>query len=69
MSNPWMKKNPLLSLWLSGANSVAGAAQGRVRANAQRQATAATRQVTQTLMQAWLAPWAATPPRRTRKRR
>ena len=26
MRNPWSKKNPLMSLWLSGANAVAGAA-------------------------------------------
>ena len=28
MKNPWLKKNPLMSLWLSGANKVAGAARG-----------------------------------------
>ena len=26
MANPWTKKNPLLSMWLSGANAVAGKA-------------------------------------------
>ncbi|RBP16816.1 hypothetical protein DFR50_10493 [Roseiarcus fermentans] len=24
MANPWLKKNPFLSMWLSGANAVAG---------------------------------------------
>jgi len=28
MANPFAKKNPLLSLWLSAANAWAGAAQG-----------------------------------------
>ena len=26
MSNPWMKKNPFMSMWLSGANSIANTA-------------------------------------------
>ena len=26
MSNPWLKKNPLMSMWMSGANAVTGAA-------------------------------------------
>jgi hypothetical protein len=37
MRNPWIKKNPMLSMWLSGANAVAGAARGRVAAEAKRQ--------------------------------
>lgn len=28
MKNPWTKKNPLLSMWLSAANAVAGSARG-----------------------------------------
>lgn len=28
MKNPWMTKNPFLSIWLSAANSMLGAAQG-----------------------------------------
>lgn len=41
MKNPWGKKNPFLSMWLSGANAVAGAARSRVTAEAKRQTTAA----------------------------
>lgn len=40
MKNPWTRKNPLLSMWLSGANAVAGSARGRATAAAKRQATA-----------------------------
>ena len=36
MSNPWLKKNPWLSLWLSGANAVAGQARSQVAAEAKR---------------------------------
>ena len=41
MKNPWGKKNPFLSMWLSGANAVAGAARSRVTAEAKRQTSAA----------------------------
>jgi hypothetical protein len=36
MINPWMKKNPFMSMWLSGANSVAAAAQNHMRAHGTR---------------------------------
>ena len=42
MSNPWLKKNPFMSMWLSSANAVAGAARGRVTAELNRQAKAAS---------------------------
>ena len=32
MANPWMKKNPFMSLWLSAANRVAAQAQRNLRA-------------------------------------
>ena len=41
MSNPWLKKNPLMSMWLSGANAVAGTVRGRATGQAKRQAGAA----------------------------
>lgn len=36
MINPWMKKNPFMSMWFSGANSVAAAAQNQMRAHGTR---------------------------------
>lgn len=38
MRNPWIKKNPFMSMWLSGANAVMGAARSRVTAEGKRQA-------------------------------
>jgi hypothetical protein len=38
MSNLWMKKNPLLSIWLSSFNSAMGSARGHATAAAKRQA-------------------------------
>jgi hypothetical protein len=53
VKNPWGKKNPFLSMWLSGANAVAGAARSRVTAEAKRQTSAAvtrsTKQMTDAL--------------------
>ena len=42
MKNPWLKKNPLMSLWLSGAHKVAGAVRGQAAAAVKREATRAT---------------------------
>jgi hypothetical protein len=39
MKNPWTKKNPFLSMWLSGANAVGGAARSQATAQARRETT------------------------------
>lgn len=39
-SNPWLKKNPFMSMWLSSANRMAAPVRGRVAAEAKRQANA-----------------------------
>lgn len=46
MANPWTKKNPLMSMWLSAANAWAGAARGAVAAEAKRQQKAAAKAAT-----------------------
>ena len=40
MKNPWTKKNPFMSMWLSGANSVMNRARGQATAAGRREATA-----------------------------
>jgi hypothetical protein len=42
MKNPWLSKNPFMSMWLSGANKVAGAARGHATAAVKREATKAS---------------------------
>ena len=44
MANPWTKKNPLLSMWMSGANAVAGKARSAGAAAAKRQQTSLVKQ-------------------------
>ena len=43
MKNPWLTKNPFMSMWLSGANNVAGAARGVAAAAVKREATRASK--------------------------
>jgi len=51
MTNPWLKKNPFMSLWLSGANSVANRARGQMTVAAKQQGRKIVKQATR----AWLA--------------
>lgn len=46
MKNPWTKKNPFLSMWLSAANSVAGRARAQTTAAVKREATKAAKTAT-----------------------
>lgn len=41
MPNPWLKKNPFMSLWLSAANRVAGTVRSQTLAQTRRQVDAA----------------------------
>jgi hypothetical protein len=38
VKNPWAKKNPFMSMWLSGVNRVGGLARGRASAAAKHKA-------------------------------
>jgi hypothetical protein len=55
VANPWTKKNPLLSTWLSGANAIAGKARGAATAEAKRQRTGLVKEATRFWSGAWLA--------------
>ena len=70
MSNPWLKKNPFMSMCLSGANSVANSAHGRIAAEAKRQTTAAMSKATNDMFSLWTgAITSAPPPNRKKKKR
>ena len=53
MSNPWMKKNPLMSMWLSAANKAVGSARGQSAAAARRQVGAALAEATRQIVDFW----------------
>ena len=73
MKNPWLKKNPLMSLWLSGANKVAGAARGQAAAIVKREATRASKDAvaegTRQVLDFWGGGLGAAPKPKPRKRR
>lgn len=69
MTNPWLKKNPFMSMWLSGANSLANSARGRITAEAKRQSATAVTQATKDMFGIWAeAMTASAAPRRRKKR-
>ncbi len=46
MSNPWLKKNPFMSLWLSTANRMAGSLRAQTTVQVKRQVNAAMSEAT-----------------------
>jgi hypothetical protein len=66
-SNPFLKKNPFMSMWLSGANSLAGSMRGHASAQAKRQAATAMTKATHDMFDLWAS--ALAPPRSKRKSR
>lgn len=69
MSNPWLKKNPFMSMWLSGANSIAHSARGRITAEARRQSATAIDKATRDMVSFWTGATtgAARPARKKRR--
>jgi hypothetical protein len=69
MKNPWTKKNPFLSMWLSGANALTGAARGRATAEGKRQATTMMNQGLRQMTNFWGNALSAPPKRKKRKQK
>ena len=72
MSNPWLKKNPFMSMWLSGANKVTGRARGQASAAIKREADQAAAAVSAAAARQVTDFWTRTltqPPAPARKRR
>ena len=69
MANPWLKKNPFMSAWLSGANTIANSARGRIAAEAKRQSSTAMTRATNEMFSAWTDAFTGgVKPKRKRKR-
>ena len=69
MTNPWLKKNPFMSMWMSGAHSVAHSARGRIAAEAKRQSTRAVNHAARDVFALWADALAGTAAAKRRKRR
>ena len=72
MKNPWIKKNPLMSMWLSDAHKVASAARGQAAAAVKRDATRASKDAvaegTKQVLEFWSAALVETTKPKARKR-
>lgn len=68
MKNPWLKKNPWLSMWLSGANAMLGVARSQMTAEANRQMSAISRTAAQKNAELWTGGMARGQRRRKRSR-
>jgi hypothetical protein len=69
MSNPFLKKNPFMSMWLSSANRMAGTLRGQATAQAKRQISAAVTKATNDNLKALLGGTAPVSPKAKPKRR
>lgn len=69
MSNPWLKKNPFMSMWLSAANRIAGTMRGQAAAQAKRQISAAVTKATNDNLKAMTGGTAPTSPKAKPKKR
>lgn len=73
MKNPWVKKNPFMSMWLSGAHRAAGAARGQIAASVKREGAKASKQAsaagTRQVLDFWGAVLGGAASGRTKKRR
>ncbi len=69
MKNPWTKKNPFLSMWLSGANAIAGSARSRAIAESRRQTATMMTKGARQMTDFWTGTLLTTPQKRKKKRR
>jgi len=70
VANPWLKKNPLMSMWLSAANAAAGSLRAQAVDHLKRQAATTMTRATKDMLGVWTAGMAsppAKPKRRTRR--
>jgi hypothetical protein len=68
MSNPWTKKNPLMSMWLSSANKAVGSARGHATGAAKRQVAAAQTEAMKQILDFWSGKATRPPPRKKTRR-
>lgn len=70
MPNPWLKKNPLMSMWLSGANRLAATMRGQATAQVKRRMSAAVTKATSDKLKSLVdASTPASPKAKPRRRR
>lgn len=68
VSNPWTKKNPFMSMWLSTANKMIGSARSQASAAAKRELALTQAQAAKQVVDFWSGKPAAPAPRTKRRR-
>ena len=68
MTNPWLKKNPWLSLWLSAANRAGAVTRGAAAAEAHRQTARMIAESQRQWLQFWTGGMTGSARRRQRSR-
>ena len=68
MSNPWLKKNPFMSMWLSTANRMAGSIREQATAQVKKQVKAASTEVANENIKRWSAFVTGPAAKKTRRR-
>lgn len=69
-SNPWTKRNPVMSVWLSGLHRSINAARGQRAAQSKRQAAMLMNKGYDDLLRLWSGSWMLEPaPARKRRPR
>lgn len=53
MANPWLKRNPFMSMWLTAANRAASGARQQAGRAARRQVAAAQTEVLRQMVDLW----------------
>ncbi len=53
MSNPWLKKNPFMSMWLGTAHRITGTLRGQATAQVKRQLNAAVTELARDNLKLW----------------
>lgn len=68
VNNPWTKKNPFMSMWLSTANKMMGSARSQAGAAAKRELALTQAQAAEQAIGFWTGKPAAPTPRTKRRR-
>jgi hypothetical protein len=68
MGNPWTKKNPFMSMWLSSANRAMGSARAQATAATKREVAAVQAETAKQIVDFWSGKAAAPAAKKKRRR-
>ncbi|MDL2339602.1 MAG: hypothetical protein QFE16_17350 [Pseudomonadota bacterium] len=69
MTHPWLRKNPVMSMWLSTANGMAGSMRGAATSQVKQQVKAVLAEATNENIKRWSASLASPAAKKVTRRR